>query len=97
MKPNGLQNRCESVLSSNDYLKGGGGSRKRGGRPKRGPGEGSENLIRSLGALFGRSGAANGRQGVSRGRGCHARGMPDARKPEIRGGPFTLFDRIRAG
>ena len=36
--------------------------------PQRGPGEGSENLIRSLGALFGRSGAANGG-------GCHARGM----------------------
>ena len=64
-----------SFFASNDYLKGRGGSRKRGGRPKRGPGEGSENLIRSLGALFGRSGAANGRQGASRG----GEAMPGAR------------------
>ena len=78
-----------SFFASNDYLKGRGGSRKRGGRPKRGPGEGFENLIRSLGALFGRSGAANERQGASRGGWPHARGMPGACKPEKGGGPFT--------
>ena len=78
-----------SFFASNDYLKGRGGSRKRGGRPKRGPGEGSENLIRSLGALFGRSGAANERQGASRGGWPHARGTPGVCAPEIGGGPFT--------
>ena len=80
-----------SFFASNDYLKSRGGSRKRGGRPKRGPGEGSENLIRSLGALFGRSGAANGRQGASRG----GRASPDERPSGSGGALFNRNPNIR--